>query len=221
LPDPTTPAGRQDYLRQLQMLWEDPRIRRLARSRAGDPEVAADALQEAYCAVARYGDPEKIEDLSKYFCRVLIHEIYRLLGQPRATLVDNFEDVADACQDNARGQPVPQPFDETVCTHLDAQTWLKRFADQREALIWAVPGRSPDPSHYRALIVAVAERVLLAMVTGDVSDADSNPALRAEYPAWFAEDGCETANCHQRFRRAREDVRRVLLTIVSRDDLYP
>lgn len=217
---PTSPTPREVFLRQLDTIWGDPQIRRLARSRAGEPEIAEDALQEAYYAIARYGDPDKIEDLRRYFCRVLKNEIYRLLRQPTPTLVDNFENVADACQGNAGGRPPPEPFDQTLCTQLLARTWLSFLAAHRAYFAREMPGRSPDPSRYRALIVALAERILVASLTGDISDADSNSALQAEYPEWFAEDGCETANAHQRFKRARDDVHGLLRRIISRADLY-
>ena len=53
-----------------------------------------------------------------------------------------------------------------------------------------------------------------------MGNADVNSALRAEYPEWFTEQGCGTANAHQRFKRAREDVRDLLQLIISREDLY-
>ena len=90
---------------------------------------------------------------------------------------------------------------------------------ERGELATRVPGRSPDPGRYRDVIVAVAELVLLAIVAGDVSDADSNQALRAAYPQWFGEPGCADNTCHQRFSRARADVRDLLRAIISRDEL--
>ena len=63
----------------------------------------------------------------------------------------------------------PRPFDETVGTRLVAQTWLERFAAQRERSRAAVAGRSSDPDRYRNLIVAVSEQVLRAILDGDVS----------------------------------------------------
>ena len=220
MPSPTNPTGREAFLRDLETIWDDPRIRRLARLRAGDPEIAEDALQEAFCAVARYGDPEKIEDLRKYFCRVLINQINRLLRLPAPALVDNFENVADACQDNTWGQPLHEPFDKTLCTHLLVRGRLRRLVAHRAYFIREMPGRSHDPSRYRALIVTLAERILAASVSGGMGNADVNSALRAEYPEWFNELGCGTANAHQRFKRAREDVRDLLQLIISREDLY-
>jgi hypothetical protein len=205
----------------LQKTWEDPQIRRLARSRAGDPELAEDALQETYCVLANHRSPEKIEDLRRYFATTLIHEIYRLQRQGKATVVGNIEEVADARRGHAWGRPPPEPFDQIVCTQLLARTGLMFLAAHRASLTRERPGRSADPSRYRRLVVTVAERVLIAIATGDVSDADSNPALRAEYPEWFGGEGCETANAHQRFKRARDDVQGLLRRIIDRGDLYP
>lgn len=220
MPDPTTPAGRLDFQQQLREIWEDPQIRRLARRRAGNPDIAEDALQETYYAVARVADPSRIEDLRKYFCRALIHEVYRLLGQLGAVLVDDFAALAEARQAKAREQ-LPAPVEEVACADLQARTWLERFAAQREILIGKVPGRSPDPARYRAVIVAAAGQLLISMARRDVSDADFCESLRAAYPEWFAEPGCGTANAHQRFTRARADVRSVLQRIMARDELSP
>lgn len=171
--------------------------------------------------MARIKDPEKIEDIKAYFCRVLIRVINALRGQLGAILPDDFPGVADACQAKARGEALLRPVDETVAANLLARGWLERFTTERESLAAAVPSRSPDPDRYRELIVSVAEQVLRSIVTTDVSDADSNPALCVAYPQWFAEDGGTVGNAHQRFSRARADVRGLLRAIVSRDDLYP
>lgn len=69
------------------------------------------------------------------------------------------------------------------------------------------------------MIVTVAERVLRANVTGDISDADSNSELCTAYPECFAEPGYAKNTYDQRFCRARGDVRGLLRAIVSRDDL--
>ncbi len=110
---------------------------------------------------------------------------------------------------------------ELVSTHLLTEAWLTPFAARRGELTASVPGRSPDPGHYRAMIVTVAEQVLRAIVIEAVSDADCNAALRAGYPDWFAAAGCSDNTCHQRFRRARADVRTLLRTIIDRADLIP
>jgi uncharacterized protein YlzI (FlbEa/FlbD family) len=202
-------------------------MRRLARSRARDPEIAQDALQETYCVLARYVlaphvNPEKIENLRAYFATTLIREIYRLLNPRKATVSGSVEEVIDAGRGNACGQQLPGPFDQTVCAQLVAKNGVKSLVARRGHFTRQVAGRSPDPDRYRRLIVTVAERVLIAIAVGGISDADSNPAMRAEYPEWFAEEGCETANAHQRLKRARDDMQDLLQHIVgiSRDDLY-
>ena len=68
--------------------------------------------------------------------------------------------------------------------------------------------------------MSVAEQVLRSIVAADMCDADSNQALRVAYPEWFAEHGGKVGNAHQRFSRARADVRSLLRVIVNRDDLY-
>jgi DNA-directed RNA polymerase specialized sigma24 family protein len=74
----TTPAGRQEYLLGLLAIREDALVIRLARVRAGDLELAEDALQQAYYLMARIEDPSGIEDPRAYFCRVLIRVIHDL-----------------------------------------------------------------------------------------------------------------------------------------------
>jgi len=179
-----------------------------------------DALQEAYYAVARVKDPTAIRNLRAYFCQVLTREIYRMLGQLGAMLVEDFTSVADAHQGRSGGLlSVPQSVAETVSTHLLTEAWLEPFATRCGELTASVPGRSPDPGRYRAMIVTVAERVLRAIVIADTTDADYNTALRGAYAEWFAEPGYPENTYHQRFSRARADVRALLRAVVSRDDL--
>lgn len=213
---PSDSAGQHDYLRQLAVIREDPQIMRLALARAGNRELAADALQEAFYAMARQ-DCSKIDDLRKYFGRVLINEIYRL-RRPGPVSVADIEEVAGGYQGNASGQSPPPPFDEAVCARLRAQTWLRKLTAERARYARKVSGRSPDPCRYRSAIVARAEAMLAAVVTGD-GDGDFNSVMRAGYPAWFAEDGCATANLYQRFKRARDDLSALLRLLVSPEDL--
>jgi len=214
---PSESAGQRDYLLQLAMIREDPRIRRLALSRARDPEHAADALQETFCAMARQ-DYRKIDDLRKYFTRVLINEIYRL-RRPGPVSVGYIEEAVGASQWNAGGHSPPEAFDEAVCDRLLAQTRLRAFRAQRGSLAHRIPGRSPDPRRYRAAILDCAEAMLAAAATDDLGDTDPDSVLHSEYPAWFAEEGCTKANIYQRFKRARDDLRAVLRPIVSPEDL--
>jgi DNA-directed RNA polymerase specialized sigma24 family protein len=209
-------AAFQQKLREIQ---EDPEVRSLARRRAGDPTLAEDALQEAYCAVAWVKRPELIEDLRRYFCRVLINEVKHLRSQSRPALVEDFESLAEAHQDEVGCLPARPPVDETVCTSMVRRAWLERFSAQQAHLAACVPGRSSHPQRYRSVIVVTAWLVLFAILSGDVSDADSDEALRTAYPEWFAEEGSTPDNLYQRFSRARTDVRALLKIVIKRDEL--
>ncbi len=221
----TAPGGNADRMRRhfqerLAEIWRDPKVRSLALRRAGDQELARDALNQAYDAVARRG-PDGIRDLRAYYCRTLINVVKNMLYEFGPSLAEDFERVAESHQDKPCWQRAPRLVDETVCSRLLAVAWLGPFATRRGELAGHVPGRSHDPDRYRAVIVAVSERVLRASIAGDVSDADSGPELAAIYPEWFAGPGCAENTRHQRFSRARADVRDLLRTIVSRDDLDP
>jgi hypothetical protein len=188
---------------------------------AGNLDLAQDALNETYCAVARVRNPELIEDLRAYFCRTLRRIVNKLRYQLGATLLEDFDQAAEAHQDKPGCHPLPpRPVAETVTSGLLAQDWLEAFAADREALASRVPGRSPRPAYYQGVVVAVSGQVLVAIVTGDVCDADSNPALRAAYPEYFAEPDAAENTLHQRYSRARADVRSLLQSIIDRDDLY-
>lgn len=195
---------------------EDPQVRRFALRRAGGPDLAEDALQEAYCAVGRVKDPTQIRDLRAYFCRVLINEVNRLRGQLGATPTDDVVLLADACTGKISGLA---PFDETVTMRILARSWVAHFTARRQELTRQVPGRSPDHARYRAVIVSAARRMLRSLLAESDSDADIRATLRADYPEWFA-DGCAAGNAYQRFSRARADICAVLRKIVNRDDLY-
>jgi hypothetical protein len=216
MPDIQNPEWRAAFLQKLQEIREDPEVRNIARRRAGDPTLAEDALQEAYCAVAKVNRPELIEDLRRYFCRVLINKVKHLRGELRAALVEDFESLIEAHQDAPGPQPVlPPPVDQAVTR----QAWLDRVYARQTDLAARVPGRSSDPDRYRSVIAVIAGQVLCAILTGAVSDADTDEALRAAYPEWFAEDGIRTHNLYQRFSRARRDVRALLKFVISRDEL--
>jgi Sigma-70 region 2 len=219
LPSPSTPAdGWSDLLEQLVAIREDPKVKHLARARAGDSELAEDALQETYYAVARLRNPERIVDLRAYYCRVLLRNIHRLRSQLGAILIEDFGVVADTCQRKPGGEPPPLPFDDTVSSHLLIRDMLRYLAAHRATLSNTVPGRSPDPAHYRDVIVTVVERMLHASVAGGLSDAEQNLAFRTLYPQLFAEAGVAISNIHQRSSRARADICSLLQEIVRRCD---
>jgi DNA-directed RNA polymerase specialized sigma24 family protein len=206
---------------QLVKIREDPRMRSLAVRIARDHDLADDALQRAYYAVVRRKKFDQIENLWAYFRRVLINEVHRERHQLGAALVDDFERVAEARQDATGYGPASPPCVEAaVCLSLQAQSWLKRFADRRDVLLAAVPARSDDPVYYRALIYSAAEQVLRDGIHGEPSEADGSHALRAAYPEYFDQLGASPATCYQRFCRARTDVRDLLKAVVSRDELF-
>ena len=101
----TSPHGQPDFQQELAEIRKDPDVTRLARRRAGDPDLAEDALQETYCAVARKG-PAGIRDLRAYFCQVLIREVNHLRCHPKAALIDDFESLADARQNRSGIHPL-------------------------------------------------------------------------------------------------------------------
>ena len=109
----------------------------------------------------------------------------------------------------------PSPAGRRDGLHLGAgESWLDRLHAQRACLKAAVPARSDDPVLYRALIYTSAEGVLRDGINAEPSDADSNDAFRAAYPEYFAQPGASANLLHQRFRRAREDVKALLQAVV-------
>jgi Sigma-70 region 2 len=215
----TTPDGRPDYLQQLLAIWEDPQVKNLARAWARDPYVAEDALQEAYYAMAQVKNPERIEDVRSYFCRVLVRKIGHLRGQLGADVVDDFTGLSDACQHKLGGEALPPPFDEAVNTKLLAQQWMQYLASRGAALLGEVPGRSSDPDRYRVVVVIAAVWMLRAIVRGDFRREDLNLTLRAAFREWFAADGVAANGIQQRLSRGRADISALLKTAISADDL--
>lgn len=214
-------AGRTAPVHQhLVKIREDPRMRNLAMRIAGDHDLAGDALQRAYFAVAQRKNLDEIENLWAYFRRVLIHEMYRERHQLGAALVDDFERVAEARQAvMGCGAASPPRVEAVVCLSLQAQSWLERLAEHRGALLAQVPARSADPVRYRAVIYSAAEQVLRDGINAEPSEADANPALQAAYPKYFDQPGASADTCYQRFCRARTDVRKLLQGVVRRDEL--
>jgi len=221
LPSTTAPDGESGFQRELLAIRSDPKVRNLAWRHTGDRDLAEDALQEACWAVGRVTDPQHIENLRAYFCTVLIREAHRLCGQLRAVSVEDPESLVEIHRRGVAvcGSAPPRPLDEAVGTRLIAETWLERFSAQRDCLTAAVPPRSSDPDRYRKLIATAAEQVLHDGIDGAASQADSIEALRAVYPEWFDQPGCAANTCHQRFCRARSDVRDLLKAVVDRDEL--
>jgi DNA-directed RNA polymerase specialized sigma24 family protein len=204
---------------QLTEIREDPGIKRLARRYSGHPDLADDALQRTYYILARLENLEQIKNLRAYFCKVLIREVHRERGQLGAALVEDFTRVVEARQD-AGGPVSPSSVDDTVGFSLQARSWLKRLADERDGLLAAIPARSDDPDRYRAVIYAAAEQVLRDGINAEPSDADTDDAFRAAYPEYFDQPDRLPNTLYQRFHRARDDVKDLLQAIVNRGELF-
>jgi DNA-directed RNA polymerase specialized sigma24 family protein len=202
---------------ELLAIWQDPEVRRLAVRRAGDPDLAQDALLATVAAIARVSDLERIENLKAYFCRVLINEVYRLRGQLAAARP--FDPATLAVMSDAQASAPPSA--EEAVTRLLARVWLERFRAQRVQLRAAVPGRSRQPTRYRELIVQTAEHILRTALDGNVSWADCNETLQAALPDWFGQPGSAENTSHKHLSRARRDIQDLLKAIVSRDELLP
>ena len=205
---------------QLAEILEDPWIRGLALRHAGHPALADDALQSTYYAMARLEHLGQIQNLRAYVCKVLIREIHRERGQLGAIVIDDFARIADEHQDGAGCHPAALlSVEDAVCTSAQAEAWLERFAAQRDYLRAGVPSRSDDLDRYRALICEAAGQVLYDGINGESSEADTNPALRVAYPEYFDQPDAAPNTLHQRFCRARTDVRALLQAVVRRDEL--
>ena len=207
--DSDAPGGSSDFQQELLALRQDPQVRGFARRLVGDLGLIEDLNQMVCCRLLALKHPERIKNLRAYYFQVLRNEATKLYVPRQETPL---EDGADA--------PVPaQPVDEKVCNSLHAQIWLDRLTGQRVRLLAAIPARSGDPGRYRAVIYNTAEQVLRDGINGEPCDADSNGALRAVYPEYFAEPSASADLLHQRFRRARLDVRALLKNVVNRDEL--
>jgi len=206
-----------EFPHELLAIWQDPAVRRLAARRAGDPDLAQDALLAAVVAVARVNDLARIENLKAYFCRVLINEVYRLRGQLAAARPC---DPATLAVMNDPEASAPSAAEEAI-TRLLVRSWLERFHAQHVDLRAAVPGRSRQPTRYRDLIVQTAEHILRTALDGNVSWADCNETLQAALPDWFGRPGNAENTPHQHLSRARRDVQDLLKAVIGRDELLP
>jgi len=209
LADTDAPGGSSDFQQELLALRQDPQVRRFAWKLVGDRDLVEDLHQTIFCKLAALEHPERIGNLRGYYFRVLRNEATKLYILRQET---PFEDP-----DSVRAPA--QPIDDKVCNSMCHHTWLQRLRVRREVLLAAIPARSEDPSRYRIVIYHAAEQVLLDGLNGEASDADSSDAFRGAYPGYFAQPGASANLLHQRFRRAREDVKALLQAVVSRDEL--
>lgn len=216
------PGGSVDFQSRLLVIRQDPQVIGLAHKWARDPYLAEDALQVTYCRVATVTHPERIGNLHAYFRTVLKNEIVALHKQYRQTTP--LEDPGAALETGPHGTVVAgpagsRPVDDLVRISLLTRSVGARLATRRESLLAAIPARSGDPCRYRAVIYDSARQVLLDGLNGEASDADTNEAFRAAYPGYFAQADAAANLLHQRFRRAREDVKALLQAVVRRDEI--
>jgi len=206
------------FLDDLAELVEDPAIRRLAERRARSHEVAEDALQETFYAVARTQHPEAIEDLRAFFCKSLIRVIYRQLTLSAPIPAEDIAVIADSRQGlSSSSTSAPASVESQADLRLLAEAALIRLERDRAELMAMVPGRSDDPRRYRRMIVAVTERILRLLFEGAVATADWNAVLRLEYPQLCDCPGLARDALHQRLSRARADIQSLLRVILPRD----
>jgi DNA-directed RNA polymerase specialized sigma24 family protein len=216
------PGGSVDFQLRLLAIRQDPQVIGLAYKWARDPYLAEDALQIAYYKVATVTHPERIDNLYAYFLTVLKNEITALHAQHQKTTPRENPGAALEPGPHATvvcGPAPSRPVDDLVRTSLLAGSVRARLTVRRLSLLASIPARSEDPCRYRIVIYHAAEQVLLDGLNGEASDADSSDAFRGAYPEYFAQPGASANLLHQRFRRAREDVKALLQAVVDRDEL--
>jgi hypothetical protein len=213
------------FMERLAEICKDPKVRGFAIKRAGfgRSDIAEDAIQETFWAVAKVRDPSRIDNLRVYFLRALSREITQLLTATTLAPLPGIDDPGHALADSPeRGdQWSGRPTEDRALRAAQASTWLGHLARLRQQPGTSVAGRSTDPLRYQRLIVALAESTLLATLDGLVSSADSDQALLYAFPEWFDDPSCSRDTCYQRYSRARRDVRDLLMSIVTRDELAP
>ena len=218
--DPT--GGLTDAHQRLVQVWADPQIKRLAQRHARDPQLADDALQSTYYALARLKHLDQIENMRAYFCRVLVQQVHRESAQLGAALVEDFAFVADVRGSvTDSGFASSTGFEDAACFSVQAWSWRKRLIRRRNELMARVPGRSDKPSRYRAVIYGTVEEILRAGISNEASEADRNEAFVAAYPEYFDQPGASRATCHQRFCRARMDIDGLLRAVADYEDSGP
>jgi hypothetical protein len=208
------------FREDLAELVQDPAIRGLALRRARSRELAEDALQDTFYAVAQTGHPEAIEDLRAFFCKSLIHMINRQLSLSGPVLAEDISTTADKSQVlSSFAASSPASVESEAQLHILAEAVLTRLDRDRAELMTQVPGRSGDPRHYRYTIVDAAGTILRLLLRGPVAMADWNAVLQAGYPQWCDEPELPSDAIYQRLSRARADVKGLLRLVFPRDGI--
>ena len=199
----------------------DPRVRRLARRRAGSPQLAEDALQETYRAVAQTKNPENIVDLYAFFRTALIHWINQQLTRPSAVPVPDVGLISDLQQGQAWQLAAARPVSVESQAHLNllAETLLARLERDHDDLMALVPARSDDSHRYRVAITESARTIFGLAMDGYVAAADWNIILKNAYAQWFDEPALARDAMDQRLSRGRHDVQALLQAIFTQDQI--
>lgn len=112
----TTLAGRPDYREWLTETREETQVKKHARTRASNPELAEDAPQGAYHVMSGMKPPERIEVLKKYFSSAVVRRTQCLRGQLGAAVVDDFVGLANACRRELGEGALPPPLPPMTAT---------------------------------------------------------------------------------------------------------
>lgn len=212
------PNPEGEFLSDLSKLVADPAIRSLALRRAQSRELAEDAMQETFYAVAQMRDHGSIQNLRAFFAKSLIRTINRQLTLAAPILVGDIDVIADSGQDPLQsGTSSPDSVAGEAAMRLLAEAAFSRLKRDRDDLMAMIPARSADPRRYRSTILAAAGRILYQLLRGPVTMTDWNAALRSEYPQWCDEPELSSDTAYQRLSRARADVQLLLREILPRD----
>lgn len=203
------------FLDDLAKLVQDRDVRRLAERRARSRELAEDALQDTFRAVAQTQNPEAINDLRAFFCKSLIRAINRQLALSRPVPAEDIGAIADSHGLSlSSGTSAPASVASEAYLRLLAEVALTRLERDRAELMAMVPARSGDPVRYQSTIIAAAAAILRLLFEGPVTPADWNEVLRSVNPQWCDEPELAHDAMYQRLSRARADVQSLLRTIL-------
>lgn len=199
---------------------QDPEIRRYAERRAGSRELAEDAIQETYWAVARVKNPQTIRDLRAFFRTAVAREISHQRGRSIPAPIDDIATTIDLHRNYASSSSsVPPSVDSEVALRMLGEELLACLDRHRNQLMASVPRRSPDQRRYGTAIIVVARKILSLLLDGPVSQADWNAILKSEYPQWCDEPDLTRDAIDQRLNRARRDVQLLLRQIARKTNL--
>src|SRR5690348_12442800 len=144
-------------------LRQDTAMKKLAMRYARDRDVAEDALQETCYAVMTVRDPGRIDDLPRYFRRVLQRKVVEMLELSGPLPTDDPDTVlavsTGSVQRPGTRRPIGwgSPSEDRAVRRRQSSLWLVRLA--RLSAV-SIPGRSADPQRYRRVIATVARLVL-------------------------------------------------------------